>query len=234
MPVRDGRVFGVAEWGPPTAEQTVLWFHGTPGARRQVPEPARRYAIDHGIRVIGMDRPGVGLSTAAPLPPAGRLQRRPRGRARTSRRRAGSPWSRSRAARRMRWRRRTHSPNACQRVGILGGVVPSGGEDGIGGGLVGFAPLEVQTVLAAHERAGRRAPDRFCPRGRARSGRSRSTSTPASPRPATDSCWPTPEHKEMFLDDLSENGGHSMRAVVYDAILFTRYWGFSVRDVNGA
>jgi pimeloyl-ACP methyl ester carboxylesterase len=36
----------------------------------------------------------------------------------------------------------------------------------------------------------------------------------------------------MFLDDLSDNGGHSMRAVVYDAILFTRYWGFSVRDIN--
>ncbi|MEY2425138.1 MAG: hypothetical protein QOI61_710, partial [Actinomycetota bacterium] len=42
----------------------------------------------------------------------------------------------------------------------------------------------------------------------------------------------TPEHKEMFIEDLSNNGGHSMRAVVFDAILFTRYWGFNVRDVS--
>jgi len=42
----------------------------------------------------------------------------------------------------------------------------------------------------------------------------------------------TPEHKEMFIDDLSHNGGHSMRAIVYDTILFTRPWGFNVRDVT--
>jgi len=36
----------------------------------------------------------------------------------------------------------------------------------------------------------------------------------------------------MFLDDLSTNGGRSMRAFVYDAILFTREWGFSARDVQ--
>jgi pimeloyl-ACP methyl ester carboxylesterase len=41
-----------------------------------------------------------------------------------------------------------------------------------------------------------------------------------------------PEIRTMFLDDLSTNGGRSMRAVVYDAILFTRDWGFSPRDVQ--
>src|SRR3546814_1963652 len=39
-----------------------------------------------------------------------------------------------------------------------------------------------------------------------------------------------PENGEMFLDDIMNSGRHSMRAVAYDAILFTRPWGFSVRS----
>jgi pimeloyl-ACP methyl ester carboxylesterase len=41
-----------------------------------------------------------------------------------------------------------------------------------------------------------------------------------------------PEIAEMFLDDLTTNGGRSMRAVLADAILFTRDWGFSVGDIS--
>src|SRR5207253_2336883 len=60
--VRQGRQMGIAEFGPPDG-QAVIWFHGTPGARRQIPEEARLIAAAEGIRVIGVDRPGVGLST---------------------------------------------------------------------------------------------------------------------------------------------------------------------------
>lgn len=59
-----GRYLGVAEFGPPTADQNVVWFHSTPGARRQIPEAARRIARERGVRIIGIDRPGVGLSTS--------------------------------------------------------------------------------------------------------------------------------------------------------------------------
>ena len=41
-----------------------------------------------------------------------------------------------------------------------------------------------------------------------------------------------PDVKEMFLDDLSENGGRSMRALVADGILFTRDWGFEPHDID--
>ena len=41
----------------------VLWFHGTPGARHQVPPLARTAAVDLGLRVVGVERPGIGLST---------------------------------------------------------------------------------------------------------------------------------------------------------------------------
>ena len=41
-----------------------------------------------------------------------------------------------------------------------------------------------------------------------------------------------PEIKAMFLDDLTNNGGRSMRAVMADVILFTRHWGFSLGDIE--
>ncbi len=229
MPVRDGRVFGVAEFGPPTAEKTVLWFHGTPGARRQIPEPARRYALEHDVRVIGMDRPGVGWSTAhlyhrlaeysEDLSVA--LDHLEVDRFTVAALSGGAPYALAAA----------HAfPDRVPTLGILGGVVPSGGEDGVSGGLVGFAtrwkpllPLMSEpagAMLTALVRVARPVGSfaldlyaRFSP-------------------PGDQAVLSTPEHKEMFLDDLSTNGGHSMRAVVYDGILFTRYWGFSVRDIT--
>jgi pimeloyl-ACP methyl ester carboxylesterase len=41
----------------------VLWFHGSPGARRQVPPVGRRAAQDLGLRVVCVERPGVGNSS---------------------------------------------------------------------------------------------------------------------------------------------------------------------------
>ena len=60
--VRDGRRLSFAEHGT-TRGPAVLWMHGTPGARRQIPVEARAHAARHGIRLIGIDRPGIGSST---------------------------------------------------------------------------------------------------------------------------------------------------------------------------
>jgi pimeloyl-ACP methyl ester carboxylesterase len=115
-------------------------------------------------------------------------------------------------------------------VGILGGVVPSGGEDGTGGGLVSLAtrlkpllPLVVEpvgalftTIVRVARPVGSLGIDlygRFAPDGDRQ-------------------VLAAPENKEMFLDDLYNSGRHGMRAAVYDAILFTRWWGFSVRDLT--
>ena len=38
-------------------------MHGTPGARRQIPFEARALAAERGLRIIGVDRPGIGSST---------------------------------------------------------------------------------------------------------------------------------------------------------------------------
>ncbi|CQD19390.1 alpha/beta hydrolase [Mycolicibacterium conceptionense] len=60
--VGDGRQLGFAEFGDPQG-RAVFWLHGTPGARRQIPTEARIYAEQHHIRLIGVDRPGIGSST---------------------------------------------------------------------------------------------------------------------------------------------------------------------------
>jgi pimeloyl-ACP methyl ester carboxylesterase len=60
--VGESRQIGFAEFGAPQG-RPVFWLHGTPGARRQIPTEARVYAEDHNIRLIGIDRPGIGSST---------------------------------------------------------------------------------------------------------------------------------------------------------------------------
>jgi pimeloyl-ACP methyl ester carboxylesterase len=60
--LEDGRGLGFAEWGPQEG-QVVLWFHGTPGGCRQVPPDAPDLARRHGLRLIGIERPGTGLSS---------------------------------------------------------------------------------------------------------------------------------------------------------------------------
>lgn len=63
----DRRRLGFAEFGPPDG-RAIVWLHGTPGARRQVPSEARAKAEEHGLRIVGIDRPGIGSSS--PPPPA--------------------------------------------------------------------------------------------------------------------------------------------------------------------
>ena len=121
-------------------------------------------------------------------------------------------------------------PDRVPTLGILGGVVPSGGEDGAKGGLVGFATRWKPLLPIMSEPAGAML-TAFVRAARPIGSFALDLYARFSP-PGDKALLGTPEHKEMFLDDLSNNGAHSMRAVVYDAILFTRYWGFSVRDIT--
>jgi pimeloyl-ACP methyl ester carboxylesterase len=62
--LRDGRRLGFAEWGEPGG-RPLLYFHGWPGSRvegRLGDEAAR----GRGVRLIALDRPGMGLSDYQP------------------------------------------------------------------------------------------------------------------------------------------------------------------------
>lgn len=61
-PLPDGRRMGWAAFGDPKGDP-VLWFHGTPGARCQVPADLDAEAKARRLRVIGIERPGTGDST---------------------------------------------------------------------------------------------------------------------------------------------------------------------------
>jgi pimeloyl-ACP methyl ester carboxylesterase len=60
----DGRVIGYADYGPERGT-AVLWCHGGPGSRLE-PAAVAAAASDAGLRIIGIDRPGYGLSSPIP------------------------------------------------------------------------------------------------------------------------------------------------------------------------
>jgi pimeloyl-ACP methyl ester carboxylesterase len=223
----DGRKLGFAEFGPPDG-RPILWLHGTPGARRQIPQAARVVAADHGVRFVGVDRPGTGLSSphlyGSILEHATDLQ------ALADELRmeemaviglsGGGPYALA-AGHAM--------PDRVKVVGVLGGVAPTRGDDGIGGGLVGFAdrfaplfpPMRVPLgmVLSA-------LPKVLRPIG----NQAMALYARVSP-PGDREVFGRPEIQAMFLDDLSD-GARRLRAPVDDVILFLREWGFSLRDVR--
>lgn len=62
VPVAPGRNLGAAELGDAQGFP-VLWFHGTPGGRLQVPPDAPASAERRRLRLFGVERPGTGWST---------------------------------------------------------------------------------------------------------------------------------------------------------------------------
>ncbi len=62
--VADSRTVGFVDYGSPAAT-AVLWCHGGPGSRVE-PAHLRSRANAAGLRIVGIDRPGYGLSTVQP------------------------------------------------------------------------------------------------------------------------------------------------------------------------
>ncbi len=226
--VRQGRKLGFAEFGG-GGSRTVVWLHGTPGARRQIPESVRRAAPGLDVRVIGIDRPGVGLSTPHLYGSVldfttdlvivlDRLDLEQLAVAGLS---GGGPYALAAG----------HAfPDRVAAVGVLGGLVPTCGGDGIRGGLLGlatrFAPIlpalqiPASVALSTFVRVLRPLGPQvlnlyahFSPEGDRR-------------------ILQEPEFKTMFLDDLVGNSRRGLRGPVFDVILFTRPWGFSLKDVE--
>jgi len=224
---RDGRKLGFAEFGPPDG-RPIVWLHGTPGARKQIPEDARLAAEEVGVRFVGIDRPGTGLSTShlygsildfvddlrilidelgfddlAVIGLSG-----------------GGPYALAAGY---------AMPERVKAVGILGGVAPTRGEEAIGGGLVSvatrFAPLIPPFRVPLGLAIGLLV-TALMPVG----GPALETYARFSP-PGDREVFAREEIKAMFLNDLTETRGR-LRAPVDDVILFTRDWGFRLRDVT--
>jgi pimeloyl-ACP methyl ester carboxylesterase len=228
LQLSDNRQLGVAEFGAPDGKP-VLWFHGTPGARRQVPFAARQYALTNGLRIIGIERPGIGLSTQHLYPNiaawasdmeefADRLALDHFGLIGLS---GGGPYVLATAH---------HLPDRVSAGAIFGGVAPTHGEEAPEGGLTALGvPAEKAlnflkkplgsllsgTVLALHPFANAifDAIVKYVP--------GHETEMLAQP-----------ELRDMFLDDLLRGSKTGMRATLNDIILFARPWGFELSTIK--
>ncbi|MGV9803113.1 alpha/beta fold hydrolase [Mycobacterium sp. NPDC003449] len=226
--VGDGRQLGFAEFGDPQG-RAVFWLHGTPGARRQIPTEARMYAERNHIRLIGVDRPGIGSSTPhqydAVLDFADDLRiiadTLGIGTMAVIGLSGGGPYTLACAA---------ALPDRVVAAGVLGGVAPLVGPDGISSGLMEFGAA-VSPVLRM---AG--GPIRL-----AASGLIRLIRPVASPAlevyarlsPEGDRrMLGRPEFKAMFLDDLLNGSRKQLAAPFYDVVVFTRDWGFRLDEVR--
>jgi pimeloyl-ACP methyl ester carboxylesterase len=226
--VRDGRRLSFAEYGSPRGA-AIVWMHGTPGARRQIPIEARAYALANDVRIIGIDRPGIGSSTPhlydSVADWTGDLELLLDALAIDTCRliglSGGGPYVLAAGAK---------LPHRVHGVGVLGGVVPTIGPDADDGGLIQLA-----VHLAPFLRLAR------VPLGIALTQAIRLVKPLAGTGldlyaafqpPGDKNLLSRPEFKAMFLDDLLNGSRFQTSAPINDLLLFTRDWGFRAADVT--
>ncbi|ABM11635.1 MULTISPECIES: alpha/beta fold hydrolase [Mycolicibacterium] len=226
----DGRRIGYAEYGDPSGP-VVLWFHGTPGGRRQLPIVGRRAAEKLGLRVVLVERAGSGLSHrhcydrvgdwatdmahVADLLGAEKL-----GVVGLS---GGGPFALACAG----------MPALADRVvavAVLGGVTPSVGPDAACSGAITlsrkFAPVTsaMRRPFAAVT-AGLLTP--VIPLAHL-AYRGLSAAMPEGDKRV----FANPEIEAMFIDDIVHAANGGFQALLDDARLFGRDWGFRLADVK--
>lgn len=224
----DGRRLAWATFGDPDGSP-VLWFHGTPGNRTQIPPATAREAELLGIRLVCIARPGVGRSSDVAYPSfvhstpdvmavADEVGADRFGLVALS---GGGPYALACAH---------EHPERVGGVAVLGGVCPVVGPDAAEGGLVALsarfnallgvvrAPLgdALRVVLelmrpVAHPAY--HAFSRIMPEGDQR-------------------IFADPEIEAMFVRDLVAATRHGFRGLFNDVVLFGRDWGFRLHDVD--
>lgn len=226
--VRDGRRLSYAEFGDADGE-AFIWMHGTPGARRQIPFDARVFAEENGLRIIGIDRPGIGSSTPYLYPNildwTGDLEIladtlgidtfRVIGLS------GGGPYTLAAGA---------ALPDRVKALGVLGGVAPLVGPDAIKGGIINIAPYAAPILKLVRVPMGfamSRAIRMIRPLAGAAIGGY------AAIQPDGDkNLLREPDFKNMFLDDLLNGSRVQVSAPMSDIVLFARDWGFTAADVT--
>ncbi|WP_299574891.1 alpha/beta hydrolase [uncultured Williamsia sp.] len=222
------RRMGFAEFGDPQG-RAVFWLHGTPGARRQIPLEARRWAATNGVRLLGVDRPGVGSSTeyrydnvvgfAADLRTV--ADNLGIDRFAVIGLSGGGPYTLGVA----------HAlSDRVVAAAVLGGVAPTVGPDAISGGAMELGKRLSGTLEVAG-----------APIGRVLSSLMRVARPVADPaiaafgmisHRADRQLLARPEFRAMFADDLLNGGKHRMEAPLSDIIVFARDWGFRLADIT--
>lgn len=204
-------------------------MHGTPGARRQIPLEAREFADRQGVRIIGLDRPGIGSSSPHLYPDILDwtrdlemvLETLAVDTVRIIGLSGGGPYALAAGA---------ALPDRVHGVGVLGGVAPTRGVDASDGGVIQLA-VHLAPLLSVTR----------VPLGIALTQAIRLVRPLAGPaldlyaavQPEGDKALlARPEFKAMFLDDLLNGSRFQSSAALNDLVLFTRHWGFDAADVT--
>lgn len=228
VPLPDGRRLGYAEFGDPNG-RLVLWFHGTPGARRQVPPLGRRGASQLGLRLVCVERPGAGDSTDhayrtvrdAAADFAVVADHLGHERFMILALSGGGPYALACAH---------EMPDRVVAVGILGGLVPTTGDEAAAGGIVALSrPFNV--LLTAFRRGLGRGLWLFV-HGAKPAGHLLYRAYMHLLPHGDDKVLADPEIEAMFLDDIISAARRNFHAFVNDLVLVGRPWGFSVADVR--
>lgn len=226
--VRGDRRLSFAEYGSRTGP-AIVWMHGTPGARRQIPLEARAHADEQGLRIIGIDRPGIGSSTPHLYPDVLDWTRDLEilldtlaiDTVRLIGLSGGGPYVLAAGA---------ALPDRVHGIGVLGGVAPTQGPDAVPGGLIQLA-VRLAPLLGLAR----------VPLGVALTAAIRLVKPLAGPGldlyaavqpPGDKNLLSRPEFKAMFLDDLLNGSRFQTSAPISDLVLFTRDWGFTAADVS--
>jgi pimeloyl-ACP methyl ester carboxylesterase len=221
------RQLGIAEFGDHEGFP-VIWFAGTPGGRRQVPFNTPQYAADHHLRIICIERPGIGLSTmhlydnilafsddiARVTDQLGISQC---GIVALS---GGGPYALACAH---------ELDEQIVAASIFGGVAPTVGDEAPGGGPTEMA-IPVNKALTYLKK----------PLGGAITGAVKMLHPFADPiidglvkyvpGHETDMIG-RPDIREMFVDDMINSSKDGLHSLILDTILFTRHWGFSLGNI---
>jgi len=224
----DGRRLGYAEYGRARG-RPILWFHGTPGASRQIAPETRRAAKDREVRLIAVERPGVGASTPHVYDAfvdwaedistlLDRLKVKRFGVVGLS---GGGPYALACAH---------EMPERVVAAALLGSVAPSVGRDAASGGAVSLAPWAAPVLRQVH------APLGVLMRGVVlglKPWADQMTDLFLKLLPPGDrAVFDDPATRQMFHDDLIHGARNDMRAMWLDMALFGRHWGFSLQDIQ--
>jgi len=226
--LEDGRDLGFAEFGP-SGGRALIWLHGTPGARRQVSPSAAEAAHERGVRIISVERPGIGSSTphlyeairdfaldVEQLCDGLEIERFA-----IAGLSGGGPYALACAH---------HMPRRVVAAGLLGGVAPAVGVDRVDGGVSTLTRTVSPVFARTHAPMGafmRRLVQLLDPLSEQAINAFASFMPPGDQR-----VFAEPAIREMFTEDLKRGSRHYMQALFLDAVLFGRHWGFELGAIQ--
>ncbi len=226
--LNDGRQLGYAEYGPATG-RPLLWFHASPGAKWQIAPDAREDTYDRNIRIIAIERPGVGDSTLHLYDAIVEWARdveefcdaKGIDEFNVVGLSGGGPYALAVAH---------EMPERVSSAIILGSLAPATGPEAAEG-LVSTS-TRIASPIMKHVRA----PLNLLMRNLIRVAAPRADQlvqlvTSRMP-PGDRQLFTNPLTRQMFIEDIVNGGRDQMQAFLIDSYLFGRDWGFLLKDIR--